>query len=430
MSLWFISPHNPILATAEAGRLHSLALYLGKTEDVYTLAPKPRVDGSVHLDYVGTSFFYREKREEGGESYTVDHHHTLGGSEQTGASYWLHEISFALVLLKNLFRKDTPKAIIHSTPSLLSGYVGWLLSKRFRCPFILDMRAIEPTYALSQKRTEEESKTAKVLTKLMAGLIKISHKVMVPSVPFTQKLQAAFNTDHLDFFTLPAFSTQRQCEESEAVRESDIDSLRTRLQVSPLSRVVMYYGRHDGDVGLIQFLQIAKLLERRSDFLFLLCGEGSQKQKLKEAATGLKNLRFISVNDASEKWLYLKIAALLVLPQDAKAHNYVAQPLLTDYLTAARPVVMSGQDELTEKLKSAGAGLGAQAGDAHKLAYSVLQMMDNPPVLEAGRKAAFDLACQEFNLSNWLPSLEAWLFDKSAADAKPKTQKTEDVSDG
>lgn len=111
--------------------------------------------------------------------------------------------------------------------------------------------------------------------------------------------------------------------------------------------VVLYSGNFGKKQGLEILIDAARILEaQRNDRIhFLLCGDGVTSQKLRENATGLKNITFWPLVPTELLNELLNLADIHVLPQRADAQDLVFPSKLTNMLASGRPVVATANPE-------------------------------------------------------------------------------------
>ena len=155
--------------------------------------------------------------------------------------------------------------------------------------------------------------------------------------------------------------------------------MRTELQIGPMTQVVMYYGEHDIAQALGQVVDTAKLLVSRGDVLFLMVGDGPDKDRLKTIARGMPNLQFIPLPDDSKKAAYYDMADVCVVPQKS-VHGLkkVIPTKLFEAMGAGKPVIAASDGITASTLTEARVALVVPPENSEKLAYAVLRLVDNP----------------------------------------------------
>jgi glycosyltransferase involved in cell wall biosynthesis len=150
--------------------------------------------------------------------------------------------------------------------------------------------------------------------------------------------------------------------------------------------VVMYAGAHgmSNDLGLV--LQVAKVLEERTEIAFALVGDGKDKAALiaQADALGLKNLRFIAPVPKAQMVDALAAAdACIAILKPVAMYATVYPNKVFDYMAAGRPVILAIDGVVRQVVEQAQAGVFIQPGDAQALAQAVGMLADHP---ELGRE--------------------------------------------
>ncbi len=122
---------------------------------------------------------------------------------------------------------------------------------------------------------------------------------------------------------------------------------RNELGVDPSKLVVLYHGNMGRKQGLSILVEVALRLLDEKDILFILCGEGSERQKLELQAKELSNIRFLNLQPVEKLNQLVNLADIHVLPQRAGAADLVMPSKLTTMLASGR-VVIGTADEGTE----------------------------------------------------------------------------------
>lgn len=92
-------------------------------------------------------------------------------------------------------------------------------------------------------------------------------------------------------------------------------------------------------------MQAVQRLVDRKDLLFVICGEGSERQTLRTQAQALGNVRFVPLQPLERLNALLKLADIHLLPQRADAADLVMPSKLTGMLASGRPVVATAQPD-------------------------------------------------------------------------------------
>ncbi|GAA4765016.1 WcaI family glycosyltransferase [Novosphingobium ginsenosidimutans] len=152
-----------------------------------------------------------------------------------------------------------------------------------------------------------------------------------------------------------------------------------RAQWSLDNRIVaLYSGNIARKQGIEILIDAARLLQHRHDIVFVICGEGPNRQPLEQRAAGLTNVQFHDLQPAKRMGAMLTLADLHLLPQIAGAADLVLPSKLTNMLASGKPVVATTEPGTGLYSEVEGRGICVPAGDAVALAAAVTALADDP----------------------------------------------------
>ena len=105
------------------------------------------------------------------------------------------------------------------------------------------------------------------------------------------------------------------------------------------SFVVLHAGNMGKKQGLEVILETAKLLSNHNHILFVLSGEGANRQKLEELAGKLTNVRFLPLQPLDNLNALLNMADIHILAQKKGAADLVMPSRLSGMLASGNPVI-------------------------------------------------------------------------------------------
>lgn len=303
---------------------------------------------------------------------------------------FLAQLSFAASLMINLLRRKPrkPDVIVATSPSIMPAFASWLLARRYRAKFVYESREPWPGLFLELGRFQD-GRLMDFLVKMQRFLVRRADLVVTPSKDLAKDiLQTGVDKDKVE--VIPnGFSEKHMARPAEAKEKGAVESLRTELQISPMTKIVMYMGSHGTPQALGQVIDAAKRFLSRSDVLFLFVGGGPDKQRLKSMARGMPNVQFIPDPEEDKKWTYYGLANVCLVPvKDIASLKKVSPAKLIEVLGAGRPCVAAVGGFTADTLNQARTALVVPPEDSEKLAYAILKLVDNPDKAELlGQKA-------------------------------------------
>ncbi|MEO0063125.1 MAG: hypothetical protein RLZZ08_1685 [Pseudomonadota bacterium] len=157
-------------------------------------------------------------------------------------------------------------------------------------------------------------------------------------------------------------------------------------------KVALYSGNIANKQGLEVVVQAARILHERDDIAFIICGEGPNRARLQDLATGIGNIQFHDLQPADRMADFLTLADVHLLPQIVGAADLVLPSKLTNMLASARPVVATAAPGTGLFDEVEGCGINTPPGDAQALADAIVRLVDDPALAarlgaEARRRA-------------------------------------------
>ncbi len=163
---------------------------------------------------------------------------------------------------------------------------------------------------------------------------------------------------------------------------------RSQLGIRQDAVVVLFSGSLSGKQGLMVIPDAAKLLQARSEIVFVICGEGVMRSELEAAAAGLPNVRFMPLQPAARVADLLAFADMHLLPQSPDAADLVLPSKLSGMLASARPVIATCRTgtEISEIVAKCGLVVAPENG--MELARAITTLADDPETRKLlGRRA-------------------------------------------
>lgn len=176
---------------------------------------------------------------------------------------------------------------------------------------------------------------------------------------------------------------------------------------------------HSGNMGVKQQLEnvlgAAKRLREQTDIVFLLVGDGSQKNALVQRAQreGLDNVRFAPLLPRERLPELLSTADLLLVNQHPDLVEAVIPSKLLTYLAAGRPVVAAAHpaSEAALLVREAGCGLCVAPGAPDALAQAIVTLTNDAETRAAMGARGRAYAVKNFARDDALRTFEAALLE-------------------
>jgi len=144
--------------------------------------------------------------------------------------------------------------------------------------------------------------------------------------------------------------------------------------------IVGYAGNHAPSNALGTLLKAAKILERRSDIVFILVGTGTSKDELIRAANsiGQKNVYFLPpVSKRAIPDLIKRFDITYMGGVKSVLHQYgTSFNKMTDYMLSARPIIFAA-DEPHSLIEKLGCGITVPAETPEQVSNAIIKLISS-----------------------------------------------------
>jgi glycosyltransferase involved in cell wall biosynthesis len=276
-----------------------------------------------------------------------------------------------------------PDVIIASSPQLLVGLSGWWISFTRQIPFVFEVRDLWPESLAAVGASGENSLLIQSLSRVAGFLYEKSDLIVVVSPAFkdhliqrwrvpAEKIAVVENGVETDLFA-PASAPVTEALRRELAAESKF--------------LVCYIGTMGNAHGLETLLDAAaRLQHQHPDVLFLLIGEGAEKEKVKALAQvrALTNVKFLDQQPREKIPAFISASdACLVLLKKTDVFKTVIPTKMLEFMSCARPVILGVDGQARQILDDAAAGLAIEPENSDALVAAIRQLKVNP---ESGKE--------------------------------------------
>jgi colanic acid biosynthesis glycosyl transferase WcaI len=274
-----------------------------------------------------------------------------------------------------------PDVVIATSPQLLVGLSGWWLARWKRVPFVFEVRDLWPESLTAVGMGTDGSFLNRSLGHIAEFLYDRAERIVVVSPAFE---------DHL-------VQRRRVPREKISVVENGVETelfspvnagtnLRTELGAEGRF-LVCYVGTMGMAHGLETLIETASRLQaERPEVLFVLVGEGSDKQKIKYMAEsrGLANIRFIDQQPRERIPAYIGASdACLVLLKKTELFKTVIPTKMLEFMACERAVILAVDGQARMIVEAANAGVYVEPENAAQLARTITDLADDVAKREA-----------------------------------------------
>ncbi len=245
--------------------------------------------------------------------------------------------------------------VIVTSPPLFIGLSGYAISRWKRIPLVFEVRDLWPESAI-----DTGVLTNKWVIKISYWFEKFIYKkaklINVLTPAFYKTLLTVKKVPEEKLIMIPNASDFSLSEE--LLQQFDRENFRKQMDLDG-KFVITYVGAHGVANHLQQVLQAGKAL-KDTNVLFLLIGQGMEKEKLKKMAAGLNvtNVRFINSVPKKEVFKYIiasEMGASILKKTDAFKTVYSNKTF--DYMSCKIPVLMAIDGVSRELVEKAECGI-------------------------------------------------------------------------
>jgi len=247
-----------------------------------------------------------------------------------------------------------PDVVIATSPQLLAGLSGWWVAKFKRVPFVLEVRDLWPESLAAVGAGNANSFLYRILHNVAGFLYRKASHIVVVTPAFRDHLIKHWQVSP------EKISVIQNGVETKLFCPGTSESLRKDLSIENRF-VVSYIGTMGMAHGLETILEAAERLQNAvSDVLFMLVGEGADRERIQAiaAAKDLTNVRFVTQQPREKIPLYISASDVcLVLLKKSEVFDTVIPTKMLEFMACGRPVILGVGGQSRKILEAARAGL-------------------------------------------------------------------------
>jgi len=282
-------------------------------------------------------------------------------------------LSFAVIAtLIGIWKTGGQDLVFVESPPLFLGLAGWLLSRLKRCGFILNVSDLWPESAVALGVLRNTS-LIRVATQIEEFLYRHANFITGQTEGIVANIQKRFPDKAVE---LMPNGVSTECLLSPSEKEST--RMRVRAEFGLTDRfVVGYAGLHGLAQNLVTILDAAHFLADQKDILFVLFGDGPEKQRLVQDSSlrGLGNVRFYPPQAASCMPEVLSALDVAVIPLRKHRLFCGAMPSkLFECMGSGIPVVVAIEGEAKSLVERAQGGICVEPENVVAMANAILHL--------------------------------------------------------
>lgn len=285
--------------------------------------------------------------------------------------------------------------VVVTSPPLFVGGSGYLISLFKNIPMVFEIRDLWPESAI-----DTGVLTNKWIIKMAFAFEKFIYKkatlINVLTPAFYKTLHEVKNVPENKLLMIPNAADFSLSEE--LLQNFDRSSFRKEHDLEERF-VITYVGAHGVSNHLEQILDAGKVLED-TNVLFLLIGQGMEKERLKQLALNkkIKNVRFVDPVPKKEVFKYIlasEMGASVLKRVDTFKTVYSNKTF--DYFSCKVPILMAIDGVSRELVDAAKAGTYVEPENTSEYNRIIREYLSNPQRLEEEGKNGYLYAKQNFD---------------------------------
>jgi len=294
-------------------------------------------------------------------------------SRPEGIRRLLSEISFGLRIV--FARWGKPDVIVMVSPALFSSALAMLRVRFVRKKPVVNVW-LQDIYGLGMKETGAGGGlVARVVIWIERATLKAASGVVVIHSRFGHYLVNSLGIDP------QKIEVVRNWTHLESAPPTDMVSTRATHGWGIDETIVLHAGNMGVKQGLSNVVHAARLADEQGlPIRFVLLGNGSQRQALRELGSGIDRLQFLESLDGNGFQAALAAADILLVNEKIGVAEMAVPSKLTSYFNAGRPVLAATDraGATAGEIAASGAGCVVDAGNPQYLVDAVLQLAGNP----------------------------------------------------
>jgi glycosyltransferase involved in cell wall biosynthesis len=283
----------------------------------------------------------------------------------------LDYLSFMVTAFLTSLFLPRPDVIVSTSPQFFTACAAYVLSIFKRRPFVFELRDLWPDSIIAVGAMRE-SAALRAMKRLEYFLYRKAARIVSVTNSFrtvlsgngipANKIAVVRNGADLSAFT-PAPKAP------ELIARHKLEG----------KFVAAYIGTIGMAHGLGTILEAAERMKSNPSIAFVLVGDGAERARLEQQASGLTNVTFVGPVDKDTVLDYWRLAdAALVLLRDRPVFRHVLPSKMFEAMATERPIVLGVRGESAELLERAQAGIAIPPESAEALEKALLDLAADP----------------------------------------------------
>ncbi len=278
----------------------------------------------------------------------------------------------ALSAIPALFNRTKFDAVITISPPLTLGLVGWMASRRHRCPLVLNVQDIFPDVAV-QVGAIKSPRVISIFEKLELFCYKKANAISVLSQDLAQNVKSKTGFDDSRVVVIPNFvDTEKILPLNQGTVYREELGLGDRI-------VIMYAGNLGHSQSLDLLIEAANRHQDRDDVAYVINGGGVAAKELEQKVKDLPNFVFTGFQPIDRLPEVLASADIHVVLLKQGLGTSSLPSKIYSIFAAGRPAIASvdPETELSRVLSETKAGIAVKPEEVEEFIAAIERLIDN-----------------------------------------------------
>ncbi len=370
MHIVFLSHYFPPEVNAPASRTYENAKHWvqkGAQVTVITCVPN-HPNGIVYPGY--TNRFWQWDEKDGIRILRVK---TFIGPNKGFVKRVANYVSYMMYATLLCHLAGKADVVISTSPQFFCGLAGYFVSRRLRCPWMLEIRDLWPESIIAVGAIRQKHIIC-LLEKIEVFMYKKADHIISLTHAFKQHIMAkGIAEKRLSVITNGADLEQFRPVpegENEVEKQYGLDS----------KFVVSFIGTHGMAHGLDTVLEAAERLKDEKDILFLLVGDGAERQRLvqEKEKRRLDNVLMVGQQDKRLMPHFISASnACMVLLKKSDLFKTVIPSKIFEAMAMGRPIIHGVEGESKKIIEDGKCGICIEPENDEQLVNAVWELYTN-----------------------------------------------------
>jgi len=267
--------------------------------------------------------------------------------------------------------------VVSTSPQFFNGLAGYVVSRQKRAPWVLEIRDLWPESILAVGAISN-----RLAIRALEWLERFSYRKADRLVPVTDAFQR-----HMESKGIPSSKI------TVIKNGADLSLYKPVAGQNPITKelglegkfIAAYFGTHGMAHHLETILHAAARLRRYPDIIFMLAGDGAERERLLTLRDQLTLINVVMLEQQPKErmpGLWATCHVSLILLKKSDLFKTVIPSKLFESMAMEKPIILGVEGESAGILQAAKAGFCIQPENDEELAARVLELWSNRSLCE------------------------------------------------